>query len=82
MTGPARAFLTRSTLPSTQPGHPRPDGRPSCWRDREHDDGACCALTYTPAMQRDLLDKSPGCADCWAGVNAAVLYHKFRTVPE
>ena len=77
MTGPARALLTRSSM---QTGQPVSEGRPSCWRDLAHDDGRACALAYTPNMQESLISRSPGCAGCWAGINAAVLYYMFRKV--
>lgn len=72
MTGPLRDLWHRPTA------QPAASGRPACWRDREHDDGQCCALCYTPQMQQGLLRRSPGCAGCWAGINAAALYYAYR----
>jgi hypothetical protein len=77
MTGPARELLMEPTL---RTGQPTPKGRPVCWRPRECDDNAACALAYTPRMQADLLQKSPGCEGCFAGINAAALYYQFRKV--
>ncbi len=75
MTAPVRDLFTRPTLRTAMPAT---DGKPHCWRDRDHDDGNACALAYTPNMHEDLLSRSPGCAGCWAGINAAVLYYQYR----
>lgn len=75
MTGPARDPFARTGRPTAQPVS---EGVPSCWRGRDDDDGAACALAYTPEMQQHLLSRSSGCEGCWAGVNAAWHYYSLK----
>lgn len=67
MTGPYR--LTRST------GQPSATGIPLCYRADGDDDGAACALCYSPDMQQKLLREFPTCTGCVAGQWAAKLFY-------
>jgi hypothetical protein len=73
MTGPYR--LTRPTA------QPSSTGIPGCYRTDADDDGAACALCYSPDMQQTLLREFPTCTSCRAGQWAAKIYYADRVRP-
>jgi hypothetical protein len=73
MTGPYR--LTRPTA------QPSSTGIPGCYRTDADDDGAACALCYSPDTQQTLMRNFPSCSGCVAGQWAAKIYYAQRGEP-